>query len=487
MRLGIYLLLFISSIILVSCSGEDKGGEIRPLVSAYIANNNDVVAFGSAELKSIIDKTGYHENDKLKVFIGTEMATIQRVIDIDAPVFYVAEGPLNEDGTPETIHIFMQVKNVDSLRIELESRSYDINKAGKIEYIDEGDFVLGFKDNLAIASVTGKEYDAKRMVQQNFKMTKGDGAGETVDEILSEEGDIVFGMHLANLYETSDTDLDKLDKKTRKELTDMIKDSYVKTSFKFEDGAAIVETKNYFSDALMEQMFMNADQSAPVLKKLGKGTPRMGVSVNMDVKKMQAFMDKFSPDATDELLGSLGGFGPMVSMAAGSQGLAGIFKGQFGALVFTEQDEFGLKPHFNVFVGLTSKGRSIGEMGKENLSMIMENLEVKLDDQGLAVYSNDKFTPSASGKLNLPKGCEDFGKGGMSFFVNLEGLDVDEFAMDFDDGAKFLEVVKYISFNYDNNGGKLVVKAKDGKENILKQAMGVVMEELVDNISNIVI
>jgi hypothetical protein len=484
MRLGVYLLFAFTGIIIASCS-SDADAEIKSKVSAFIANNDKVVAFGNAELKNMIEKTGYSENDKLNSLIGTELATVGGVLDISSAVYFAAEGPFDDEGSPETIHLFMKVKNVDSLRIELESRSYDINKAGKVEYVDEGDFVLGFDNNLAIATVTGKDFDAKKLVSKNFKLTNGDSAGETVDEILDTEGDLVFGMHLANLYETSDTDLEKLDKKTRKELTDMMKDSYVKTTFKFEDGAAIIETKNYFSDALMDQMFMNADPNAPILKKLGKGTPRLGVSVNMDVKKMQAFMDKFSPDATDELMGSLGGFGPVVSMAAGSQGLAGILKGQFGALVFTEEDEFGMEPHFNIFVGLTSKGKSIGEMGKDNLSFFIKNIDV--DNEGISAYTDEKFAPSASGKLNLPKGCEDFGKGGISFFVNLDGIDVEEFAMDFDDEARFLEVVKYISFNYDNSGGRLVIKAKDGKENILKQGFGVVKDELVEEISKVTI
>ena len=109
-----------------------------------------------------------------------------------------------------------------------------------------------------------------------------------------------MGVNVASLYNTSDTDLSKLDKKKQKEIEDMVADSYVQTIFKFEDGAATIETKNFFSDALMKRMFLNADGKAPLLAKLGKGDPRFGLSVNIDMKKMQAFMDEFSPDAADE-------------------------------------------------------------------------------------------------------------------------------------------------------------------------------------------
>ena len=58
---------------------------------------------------------------------------------------------------------------------------------------------------------------------------------------------------------------------------------FIGTIVKFEDGAAIIETKNYFSDALKAKMFFNSDSKAPVLSKLGKGNARVGFSTNIDI------------------------------------------------------------------------------------------------------------------------------------------------------------------------------------------------------------
>jgi hypothetical protein len=263
----------------------------------------------------------------------------------------------------------------------------------------------------------------------------------------------------------------------------MMKNSFVSTSFKFEEGAAIMETKNYFSDALKSKMFMNANASAPIIKKLGKGNPRFGLSINMDVKKMQAFMDEFSPNATKELAKSMGGPAQLALMAAGTDGLSGLFTGQMGGFAFGEQDEYGTTTDFNFFVGLTSKGQALGDLAQEMLSYTMK--EVKVDGSGLYGYTNLDNAPSSSSKLKLPEGCEKFGKSGINFFANLDGIDFDEF--DLEGEENLLRVVKYITFDYDNDGGTLLIKAKKGQENILKQALDVVLEELMSEIGNMAI
>jgi hypothetical protein len=50
-----------------------------------------------------------------------------------------------------------------------------------------------------------------------------------------------------------------------------------------------------------------------------------------------------------------------------------------------------------------------------------------------------------------------------------------------------MEIVEYATLEYDNNGGKLYIKAKKGQENVLKQAMDVIMEDLTEQISNMAI
>jgi hypothetical protein len=83
----------------------------------------------------------------------------------------------------------------------------------------------------------------------------------------------------------------------------------------------------------------------------------------------------------------------------------------------------------------------------------------------------------------VPEGCENFGKKAFSGFVNFEGMDVASF--DLQGGAKIINVIKYINFEMDENGGRIIIKAKEGKENILKQSMVFFLKEFESQIGAI--
>jgi len=67
--------------------------------------------------------------------------------------------------------------------------------------------------------------------------------------------------------------------------------------------------------------------------------------------------------------------------------------------------------------------------------------------------------------------------------LNLDGINMDD--LDLEGEAKVLKVVKYITFEYNENGGRLYIKAKEGKENVLKQAMEVLIEEFSSEINKV--
>ena len=138
-------------------------------------------------------------------------------------------------------------------------------------------------------------------------------------------------------------------------------------------------------------------------------------------------------------------------------------------------------PDFNAFVGMTKKGQDLATMAED---MDFGFGQLVLNDGGLSMSSNEKLSNAAKGKkLSLPGGCKDFGKSGISAFVNLDGLDMDEF--DLEGEENILKIVKYITFDYDEKGGRLYIKAKKGQENVLKQAMDVLVKELSSEINNL--
>lgn len=466
--------------LIASCSGSSADQNTKDALSSFLNDNDAIVGFGNADLKAILNKSDYKNVPKIGKLLDGEMATLEKLIDFNAPVYYALEGPFDKDGSPAVTYAFLSVKSTDSLIAELTQRGFDVNEKKGMHYCSDGDVSIGVKGPLAIVVSKKGDYDSAKVLASAFKKTEGKVSGGKVDEILNVDGDIVLGMNVATLYNTSDTDLSKLSKEKQEELKTLVKDSYVQTVMKFEDGAAIIETKNFFSKELSDRMFFKSDNKAPIVAKLGQGTPRFGLSINLDLKKMQGLVTDFSPDAMDELGKAMGGPAQMALMMAGDDGFAGLFNGQFGVVMVGDPDMVeGAIPDFNVYLGLEKKGKSLGNMAKDMMSY--GSTEIKLTDDGLSASTNPIYASAGSAKLNLPEGCEDFGKSGISAFINLDGINLDD--LDLEGEAKVLKVVKYITFEYNENGGRLYIKAKEGQENVLKQTMNVLIEEFSSEIN----
>jgi len=468
------------TLIFTAC-GSSNSGTAKDAISAFIGENENIIAFGSTDLKGVLTKSDYKNVPKLGKLLSTEFTTLEKVIDFGFPVYYAVEGPIDNNGNPAATYAFITLKDNEKFLAELTTRGFDVNKKGDLSYSEDGDFAIGIKNNLAIVVVQNKNFDAEKLMVATFKKAESDLSGGKTDEILAQKGDLVLGMNVASLYNTSNTDLENLSKEKQKSLKELVKDSYIQTVVKFEDGAAIIETKNYFSDLLKSKMFFNSDSKAPVLSKLGKGPARLGFATNIDMKKLQAFIDEYSPEAVSDLMGLMGRDAQMALMMTGTD-LSRIITGEMGVVMIGDLGDNGsMIPSFNVFLGLASNGRSLGEMVAE----FIPNVDVaKVDNDGLKVYSSNANT-SENGGLKLPAGCEDFGKAGINAFLNLDGVNFDDF--DLEGEANVIRVVKYITFEYSNDGGRIYIKAKEGKENILKQAMKVMVKELESEINDMAI
>lgn len=475
---------FVSAIFMLvgACSSADGTKNAKDALSAFLNDNNEVVAFGNANLKDILNKSEYASIPKFGNIINGEMETLEKIIDFDAPMCYALEGPF-EDGTgPETTFGFIQIKDSKQLMDKMTKDGFDFTTIKDINFTEDGDFAMGVMENMAIVVSKAGEFDGEKIITEAFSKIKGKPSGGTIDEILDQEGDVVLGMNVSSLYSTSDKKSSGLSAAKQKEVEELVKDSYVQTVFKFENGAGIIESKNFFSDELTDKMFFKSDNSAPILAQLGSGNARLGVSLNLDMQKMQNFLSDYSPEAVEELGDILGPGFQTAMMLSGDEGLAAFLDGRVGAVMIGDPGENGsMIPDFSAFVGMTKKGQDLASMA-ENMDLGYGQL--LLNDGGMAMSSVSESSMASNGKsLNLPDGCKDFGKSSISAFINLDGLDMDEF--DLEGEQNLLKIVKYITFDYDENGGRLYVKAHKGQENVLKQAMDVLVDELSSEISNL--
>ncbi len=470
-------------LILVSCGGNKTNRELNEYVSAFLKDNKKVIAFGKINMESVLDKADYKKIPKLGVIVNKYLNELNSSINIETGIYFALEGPLLEDGTPETTYAFFEAVNADSLVQKLTQQGFDPEIDGDLQFIESGDVSLGVKNNLCVLIIKKGEYDAKNMLIESFEKVKNDESEGKVDAILHEEADLVMGLSMENMYLTSNTDLAKLTKEKQEKVQEMVQDSYILSTLDFEKGQTIFESKNLFSTVLNEKMFLKEDGSASIISKLGTGAPTIGFSMNMDMKKLQGFLEEYSPNTLKDLGDKAGGAVSFLLASGGEDALSNLFSGEIGAVMVGAPNAYEGLSDFNFFVGLGKQGKMMADQAKMFLSMGMD--DVYVDAKGLSAYSNKEFAPSAGRKLSISKDFENFGKKGITAFVNLEGVDLSSF--EFENEQKIIYLIKNISFEMNNTGSKLVITAKDDSENMLKQSVDLMVEVLADKIGTLVL
>jgi hypothetical protein len=470
-----FLVAVIGALILFSCGNSKDSRTPGEYLSAFVQSNSSVVSFGKIDLNQLLEKAEYKKLPKVGVILNGYLNELSGAINLETPIHFAVEGPFLADGTPETIYAFIETVNPDTLAAKVTQQGYDMEEDHGMHYFADGDVAFGTKNNLTVIISKKGEFDAKALLNKVFEDSQKDLAGGKIEEILDEEADLVAGVSMQNMYVTSNTDLNDLSAQKRKEVDEMVKDSYVLTTLNFEEGQVVMNTRNLFSDALMEKMFLRSDEGAGIVKRLGSGKPTLGFAMNMDMRKLQDFMETYSPNTLKELGESAGGPAAMMMAMGGKDLLSNMLTGELGAvLVGSPNMQEGISD-FNFFVGLGKQGKMMAEQGEMFLDA-MGMQEVKLDKEGLWVSSNKDYAASSGGSLKLPEGCEDFGKKGMHFFLNLDGVDLTTF--EFENEQKIIYLIKYINFEMDNEGSSLLIKAKKNDGNILKQAVDLMFKEL---------
>ena len=465
------IFVLIGMIAITSCSGDQQGAiNLTEKTSKFISGNGNIVLFGKADLKGMLDKTNYKQKDsKVDALISSEILSLERVLNLKQSIYYAVEGPMAYDGTPKATYLFLEATSDTAFINELNSRGYLVEKTDDFVYTENGDFAMGVKDQLVFAVVKGGQSEAKKDLKKIRNELMADPAGGKIDKILGQDADMVIGTNLENLYMTSSTELEKLENKKKEELKKMVSDSYIQTTFKFEDGAAEIEAKNMFSESLMAIMPFNTNSSDNLFSKVNKGSgePLAGFAMDMDVTKMEKFVNNYSPETMEMLFQSFGFAG---NMFGGLPLASMITTGKVVGLATS--DPVNNAMHMNVFVGLSKLGSELGKDQIEKMDL-GEYLLVSQDKDGLIASISTMGKSDKSKKILLPEACEDFGKKGISVFLYLDNVNMEDFGMY--GSFEMLEDLKYIVFNADNDGAKLTIKSKNEDVNILENSMDVVL------------
>ena len=109
--------------------------------------------------------------------------------------------------------------------------------------------------------------------------------------------------------------------------------------------------------------------------------------------------------------------------------------------------------------------------------------KVDANAKSISAFSSAKYIPMAGKKLMMPSGTGNFGKSGITAFINFEGLNLKSFELD--EGQEVLYLIKYVTLEMDDNGSVIIIKAKKGNENLLKQAVDVLVKQFAGKIGEI--
>lgn len=463
-------------LMLAACSGKSKS-DLEASVSAFMNKNEKVIMFGKVDYFTILEKAEYKNVPKLGKLLGTELDRLDNSLNTKTPVYFALEGTLGVGQEPSTVYAFLDVKNRDSLADRLSSSGLFVEEINGMKYSAEGDMSIGIKENLAILIVKNEKYDGKALLKEAFQQTKGNVAGGKIDQLLATEGDIVMSTIMQNMY-TANSMTGKMDATKQKEWKAMLNDSYTNTTLNFEKGKITFKTESMFSDAMQKRMFFKEDKNAGVIKNLGKGYAKAGFAVNFDMAKFEKYLDDFAPEAKQAMLNS-SSEATIAVMMLGDNPLTKLFSGVAGMVLVGEPGVASFIPEINFNVGIGKEGKALFETAMLEAG---DKMEYKITDTDLIGK-----TPNAGGtatKLTLPDCAKDFGKEGVTGFVDFQALNVKGFGLPMQFNA--LNLIQNITFKANNKNGEFVINFINKDQNVLKQIVDLYakeMEMLVGNFS----
>jgi hypothetical protein len=493
-RIVFYFSLVLATFALFSCSGGGKNESVETYVSSYIKSNPAIVAFGKVDVKTMLAKADYEVIPKLGNILRIEKNRLEKSLNLNTPLYFALEAPFDKNGNPKALYAFAEVVNTDSLADRLGSSGLFVEQEGDFQYAIDGDLTIGFQDKIAVVISKKEKYDGKEAVKALLASLSDEKSGGKVDQILALKDDIVTGISLERLFATSNTELSKLDESKKGELENMVKDSYMQAQVRFSNGQVSLETKNLFSSALSNRMFFESKDNKQLLSKLGKGKARFGLAMQLEVPKMESFMDDFLADAKRKLLGANAQV-QFATMTMGENPISSLFSGEFGAVLVGDLLKDGsITPEINFHVGLGAKGKTISDLANSFFtlggnvkstggSFSYSGMDFIINER--EVTGNTKNAGAGVSSLVLPQVASDFGKTGITGFVNFEGLNMSSFG--FNGGSKMLEIVKNANLSIDNKGMRLVIRTTNPNENILHQVVQLYVKDIEKKVQGLVI
>ncbi|MBU2019284.1 MAG: hypothetical protein KJ941_06540 [Bacteroidetes bacterium] len=471
-----YSVLFLSFVLLFSCS-KNKELTLEQAVGSYVTNEQSAVVFGSINLMSILNKAEYNKIPKFGMIASSYIKEVSTGLDLEKGIHFVLNGPFKKDGSPEEVLLFLKVKNIDTLKSMAMKQGYEVEEGNGFSYFRDNDVSLAMQGSMAVVLIKNGDFDEKDALAKIMTSAEKGDVKSDIEKLVAAKGDIHVVGSLENAYLTSDTDLSELSKEKKKEIEELVAGSFVESTTYFESGQIRMEAVNHFSEALNKRKVFLTDDQAQIRSKLGNGNPSIALSLNLDMRQAQAWIEDLTGGSIDKFTRKVGGPAEMLFAFSGGK-IYNIINGKIGVAVYAEaKPMIGVTPDFNLYAGFGPNGMGLAKLAKSQMSS--DDLQLVILDDGLMATSS-KAPLGKINKMNVPQGCESFGKGGITLFANFEKMDMKSFELE--GAGKLLNLAKYGSVYLDQKGGTVLLKLKDNKTNVLKQCGDFLLEEFASQI-----
>lgn len=475
---NLYVVCLVGLLILSACSKDKKEALLEDTLASYVENTPDVFAFGSMDIMGMLNKADYASNKKIKAFLGMYIDELKPCLNLDKGIYYAIEmkEQIQNNQDPD-VTAFLSLKNADSLRASLMESGFDFEQSKELEYSIDGDACLAMHEDLFIIQVKGGGIDHLQAMETSLKKLKMKAADDKIIDNVARVGDIHLVARNGKFNIPEGPGMGNSMMKFLKNLVKMQKDDMRVLSIFFEDGHLLLQSKNLMSDAMKKWNYMLQDDQASIRTKMGEGTPNVAFSTNIDVRMMQNFVETMAEKPLMDLLEEAGVEVDKFQMMTGDK-ISNLINGKTGFVMhFPKDGQVDGLPKSKAYAELGPRGEGILQMLIQDDFKTRNNIDFNITKQYVEAFNQENL----SGTMQVPEGCESFGKHGVSFFVSTKGVDFSSFG--FNPMMKQIEKLDYINMYGDFEGGQVKIQLVNQEENFLKQVLDATMESLEDIMS----
>ncbi len=468
MKLLLKSLFMLPLLLLFVACGKKNDLSAESAISAIIAKNEKIISFGHISPLEILNKSGVQKLPTINLLVGAQIALWEKGIDLEKPIYYAIEGLNPEQDL--TTYAVLNVKNKDSLNDVIAEMGYTMEKHANFMYYQENDVTFGYDEHILIVLIKKGEYDGKTILAKTFETAKGDLSEGKVADILAEEGDLVSGMSIERVFNLSNPLIGNLTEKQKNEFTELTTDGYIQSALTFENGEMRWTSKNLYSDELKDRFYTDKGPIDKLENRLKGGNAWMGLSVNIDMKKTNDFINEFAPNFFKEIAKNLSSEAKLLMLSLGDKAMSKLLSGEF-AIVKTGNPSktLDMSKSFSGFIGNGSD--------KSLLPMIMD-IAAKKNNDFNDLTEKVKFTNRAgyvafnakddndNRPIKLPAFATNFGKSSMYFFVDFQEMSK-QINLPYD--FQIVGLFDYLFIDGTRDETTMVIKAKNPNKNILQQ------------------